>query len=883
MKSADPRPVRLAVRVYGRVMRWLSRETPSEQAEMGRTFRQLCLREAKRSGWRAVAWRTVEELVDLARSSRQRGGPHRPRERGRAWAAAMQTVSHALRSVRRRPGYAVAFIVTMGAGIGINAAMLPVVGAAALRPLPYRAVERLSEIWTYEPSTQRDGPGVAAEDFVVWREHTDVFETFEGFGPEAPKVLTGFDEPRQIQVSRVTTGLFAQLGVAPVLGRSFASREGLPGGPPVIVLGHGLWASTFGGDANVLGRTVRLDDVDHVVIGVMPPEFAFPYGRAEAWLPVAPTPAGLEAAGSLIGLAHVRAGLTREAAQERLTARLRAERGEVAPEREPLVNDISFMTTPEATRRSLILLLGAVLFVLLIATANVLSLGVAEASRRHRELAVMATLGAGRRRLLAQLMAEAGVLCGAGAALGLLLAWVALSSLVPLIPERLNLMTGGRTIGLWPDGVGLAIVAVVAAAPLVGSLTALLARVGGTGVLARGATGPDRASGRIQHGLVSVQVALSLVLLAGAGLLLDSFARLVTVDPGVAAEQVLLVGVQLPRSRYAESGQRSVAVRSMSEALAGLPGVRSVTATSSVLPMSRARFRPELEAEGGEMGALDGFLPFHQVDGRFFETLGIEVLRGRALEDGDAGRDVAVVNDVLARRLWPDGRALDRRFRVAPDAPWLTVVGVSEDVPQMGLRDPWGEGMEFYVPTAQEAGSGWTFALRTGGEPLALSDAVRRAIWSVDARQPIERITTYRAALGEDMGRERFYAVLLSAFAALATLLAAVGIHAVVSQVVHNRTREIGIRAALGAGRLRIVRAATGSGAVAVGIGLVVGLVATLALTRFLESILFGVEPRDPGILAVNVAVLLGVAGIAALVPVRRALGVEPVRAMRVE
>lgn len=883
MTSADPRSVRVAVRVYGGANRWLSGASPSERADMCRTFRRLCLREVTRGGWRAVAWRTVEEVVDLARTSHPQRRPSGRPSRGTPWAAVAQTAWHALRSVRRRPGYAAAFIVTMGAGIGINAAMLPVVGATALRPLPYRSVDRLSEIWTFEPSTQRDGAGVAAEDFVVWREHTDIFETFEGFGPEAPRVLTGFDEPRQINVSRVTTGLFAQLGVAPVLGRSFAVGEGLRGGPAVIVLGHGLWASAFGGDADVIGRTVRIDDVDHVVVGVMPPEFVFPYGRAEAWLPVAPTPAGLEEAGSLIGLAHVRPGVTREAAQQRLTARLRAERGGAVPDREPLVNDLSFMATPEATRRSLILLLGAVLFVLLIATANVLSLGVAEASRRHRELGVMATLGAGRRRLLAQLMAEAGLLCGAGAALGLVLAWVALSSLVPLIPERLSLMTGGRSIGLWPDGVALAIVAAATAAPLVGGLTALLARVGGTGALARGATGPDRVSGRIQHGLVSIQVALSLVLLAGAGLLLDSFARLVTVDPGVAAEQVLLVGVQLPRSRYADAGQRGVAVRSMAEALAAVPGVRSVTATSSSLPLSRARFRPEIEAEGGEMRSLDGFLPFHQVDGRFFETLGIEVLRGRALEDADAGRDVAVVNDVLARRLWPDGRALDRRFRVAADAPWLTVVGIAADVPQMGLRDPWGEGMEFYVPAPAEAGNAWTFALRTAGEPVTLSDPARRAVWSVDGQQPIERITTYRAALGEDMGRERFYAVLLTAFAFLATLLAAIGIHAVVSQVVHNRTREIGIRAALGAGRLRIVRAATGSGAVAVVIGLAVGLAATLALTRFMESILFGVEPRDPGILAVNVAVLLGVAGVAALVPIRRALGVEPVRAMRAE
>lgn len=883
MRAAEPRSLRLADRLYSLVLRRHSAADAATAAEMRRTFRELCRREWEARGSRGVWRRTAEELLDVARTAPAKPGRARRGQRGRGGGFG-QTLVHALRSVRRRPAYAAAFILTMAVGIGVNAAMFAVVSAVALRPLPYRDADRLAQLWSLNAATQRDGPTVPPAEFLAWREHTDLFETFEGFGPEAAAALSGSAEPRQVMVARVTTGLFAMLGATPVLGRSFGVDEGLPGGPRVVVIGHGLWTSAFGSDPGIIGRTVRLRDEDHTVIGVMPPRFAFPYGAAEAWLPVSATPTGLEASGALTGLAHLRPELTREAAEERLSERLRTAAQGAEPVWLPMVRDLGFMRTAETTRRTLVLLFGAVLFVLLIATANVLSLGVAEAARRQRELAVMATLGAGRARILGQLVGEAAILSFAGAAVGLVLAGLALAGLVPLIPERLNLQTGGRAMALWPDGVGLAITAALLAAPLVGSLTALLARVGGTAPLARAAAGADRAGRRIQHALVAAQVALSLVLLAGAGLLVDSFGRLVRVDPVVAADELLLVRLQLPQHRYPEAAHRAAAVEAMREALQTLPGVLGVAPTSSPLPLARARFRPELEADGGTPLSLDDFLPYHEVGEGFFETLGIRIVRGRALVAADAGQPVAVVNEVLARRLWPDASdPLHRRFRVRADDPWLTVVGVSEDVPQMGLRDPWGEGMEFYLPAGEQAGTRWTFALRTGGDPAALVEGVRQAIWAVDDRQPIEALTTWRAALGEDMGRERFYTILLAGFALLATLLAAVGIHAVVAQVVLNRTREIGIRVALGAGRLRIARSATASGAGAVTVGVVLGLAATFALTRFLESLLFGVEPRDARVLALNILVILVVAAAAVLVPVRRALAVEPVDAMRTE
>jgi putative ABC transport system permease protein len=880
MSVSDPVMVRVACRIYAGVICRLVRDRSTAE-EMERTFRALSLREHAARGVPGLIRRTGEELLDLARN---RPAEAASDDRGAGGGAHTgYALAHAWRSVRRRPGYAAAFIVTMGAGIGINAAMLTVVGAVALRDLPYNNADRLAQVWSLDPSTGRDGPTVPAADFLAWREHTDVFETLEGFGFDSPSVLTGLEEPRQVMVARVTTGLFGQLGVAPVRGRSFQGDEGLPGGPSVVMLGHGLWSSAFGSDSGIVGGTIRLGDVDYTVIGVMPPGFAFPFGSSEAWLPIAPTPTGLEAVGAITGLAHLRVGLTREQAETRLTERLRAEAAEAGPTRLPLVLDLRFMRTAESTRRALVLLLGAVLFVLMIAIANVLSLGVAEATRRQRELAIIATLGAGRARILGQLVAEAAILCTAGSVLGLFLAWLALAAVVPIIPERLNLITGGRPLSLGPDGVLLALVATMLSAPLVGGLTAVLGRVGGTGGLTRNASGPDRAGRRIQHGLVAVQVALSLVLLAGAGLLLESFSRLIRVDPVVAADQILLVSVRLPVNRYAGAEQRVSGVRTMADALGAVAGVRAVTATSSPLPLGRGRFRAQLEAEGGEIASLDGFLPYHEVGDGFFETLGIRILRGRTLREEDSGRDVAIVNDVLARRLWPGQSALDRRFRVAAEAPWLTVVGVSEDVPQIGYRDPEGEGMEFYVPASQQPAAWWTFALRSDANPTLLVQPARRAIWAVDPLQPIDRIVTYRAALGEDVGREKFYMVLLTCFAALATLLAAIGIHAVIAQVVLNRTREIGIRAALGAGRLRIVHAATGPGILAVGLGIVLGVAAALALTRFLESLLFGVRPGDPAILAGNVAIVLVMAALAALPPVRRALAVDPVHAIRAD
>lgn len=844
---------------------------------MAVTFEQLA-RRAHRSGRLRIAALTVTEIADLARArwSRVRYGVRGESRRRSGGVATTLTV--AMRRIRRRPGYAVTFVATMALGTGINVAMLAVVSAAALRAPPWRDAERLVQVWTLNTATERDGPTVTPADMLAWREHTDVFEDFEGYSPAGPRVLTGLGEALQISVSQVTTGVFAQLGVQPALGRTFRADEGHPGSAPVIVLTHGLWASVFGADPDLIGRVIEVDGSAHTVVGVMYPGFDFPHGSTDAWLPVAMSPASLEATGGMQGLAHLRVGLTRETAQAMMADRLGAERTDGGTV--PLVMDLLFMVTPDNMRRTLVLLQGAVGFVLLIALANVISLGIAEAARRRRELGIMATLGASRGRLLAQAMAESVILGSAGALFGLFLAWLALKGIVPLIPERLGLRTGGRPMGIWPDGVLLALAAAAVAAPVVGGLTVLLARVGSAAGLAREQRGSDRTGMRVQHGLIAGQVALSLVLLAGAGLLVSSFVRLLSVDPVVPAEHLLTVRVRLPAAEHPTPSHRALAVDAIAASLGRVPGVTSVATTTSPLPLARARFRAQLEAEHGDTHPIDGFTPFHEVREGWFETMGIAIQAGRPILESDAGQPVAIVNDVLAKRLWPGGAATGARFRVTPEDEWLTVIGISRDVPQMGPRDPWGEGMEFYVPAPVGASASWTFAVRTAGPAAAVIEPARQAIWALLPRQPIERIAPYSELLDGELARERFFTTVLGVFALLATLLAAVGIHAVVMRVVLARTAEIGLRAALGAGRIHILRAAAGPGIRAVALGVVIGVFAALGLTRFLESLLFEVRPDDPLLLAANVFVLLGVTAVAILLPAKRALGVAPVRAM---
>ena len=794
------------------------------------------------------------------------------------------SVQQAFRYISARPGYAFVFVLTFALGLGVNAALFALVSAVALRPLPYHAPERLIQIWSLDEETDRDSPSLRADAFQAWSEFTDVLEGMEGWTGPGTRALTGDGIPERIDAPTVTSGLFQFLGIRPQLGRLFEGTEGEAGGAKVVVIGDGLWARRFGRNREAIGSDLAFDGETYTVIGVLPRGFAFPYGTSEAWFPLSRTPAALREAGIINTLARLRPGIAPEAAEDVLVHRVRAAQSAGAAPAGilPMVVGLEdFLQTPERTQRGLLILFGSVLLVLVIAVANVLSLRLADALRRRHEMALRSALGAGRVRLFLQLGAEGFLLAMLGALLGLAIAQSLLVGIVPMLPDQLGINTGGRALTLWPDGVLYAMTISMFIGPALGILPALLlpsrmeSLQGGT----RSTT--EHRGVRLQSALIVCEVALSLVLLTGAGLLLNSFVRLSTRDPVLAADELVIAELTLGPS-FASEAERALQFDRYAERLRRVDGVTSVAATTSLLPRGRARFRPNLETSQGTTLELDGFLPYHEVGTGFFETADIAILQGRAIGPGDAGAPVAVVNDVLARRLWPNSSPVGSRFRAREQDDWLTVIGIAEDVPQMGPRDGWGEEMEFYVALqANGASAGRVFVIRTSENPARVVHAVRQSIWDVDETQPIDRIEPYRNALGETFARERFFLLLLVLFAGLATLLAAVGLHAVLSQVLLRRTPEIAIRVALGASRGGVLWLTVGDSLKMVAAGIAIGLGLAALLTRFLDTLLFGIAPIDPLTFAADTAVLVLVGAIASVAAARRALALDPAVVMR--
>jgi putative ABC transport system permease protein len=892
--------VALALFVYRRALRALPASLRRSAAvEMAGTFRRLALR-WRRRGLGALARGTAAEVWDVVRAgvrSRVNGGG-RGGERagvgggGRGRTGMAGVLGLAVRRIVRRPGYACAFAGTLGAGVAVAAAMFAVVSAVVLRPPPYRDVERLVYVWSMNDERQAEMPGVDVASLLAWRS-LGVFDGFEAY-QRADRVITRGGPPEQVVANYVTPGMFSFLGVGPILGRGFLPDEGHIGGERTVIVSHTLWTRRYGRDPSVLGRTLELNGEPHTVVGVMGRGFTFPED-SEAWLPVAWATDALGVVGGGQGVARLPAGLDLDAANERVEALTKGDATLRPTGYRPYLVEPFYLTTNDRTKLQLVVFFGAVLLVLAIALANVVSLGVAGAVGRRRELAIHMALGAGRGRLVLQLVAESTLLAAAGAAFGLVLAAGMLQALVPLMQEVLRLNTGGRVPSIWPDGLVFAAGAAALAGPTVGLLTAALARAGAAGTPLNSRSNTDeRGSVRLQKSLIVAEVALALILVSGAGLLLNSVVRLVQRDPGFDVERLVTLTLRLQSYRHPTADARAAFFRRVEDALGALPGVTGVVAVQTDFPRSGARFRPVLRTEDGAttpplgdggaaaiLAAGSMFLPEVIAGPGFHEVVGTPILRGRGFAEADASTPVVIVNETLARRLWPTGSAIGRQLRITERDDWRTVIGVAADAIQMGLRDEWGDGMEFYTPLAPAPRrADLSFVLRTEGPPALLLDRVREAVWSLDPDQPMERLTTVEDAMADSLLRERFFLGLIAAFAILATLLAAIGLHAVLSQIVARRTREIGIRVALGARARDVVRSAVGVAAVLVAVGIVIGTAASVALTRFLQSLLFGVEPWDPATMAVNILVLLGAAFAACLMPTRRALGVDPVRAL---
>ena len=819
----------------------------------------------------------------------------------------------AARMFARQPTLAAAAVATLALGIGANSAIFSVVDSALLTPPPFREPGRVVVAYVSSPVDARQ-VGVADKfpvswgDFYEWGSQVRSFQRLAMLEPDTMS-LAEAGSALQLNVMRVTGGFSAVLGTPAMLGRGLEPGDDLPGKPAAVLLSYGCWRRSFGGDTGVVGRRVLLDRDPATVIGVMPPSFTFPRGaempagfgfpvEPDAWVPFCLTTAQRQDHGRMTAtvIGRLRAGVGVAAAEQELRAIYRRLDQEYPRSH---LQDLSARLLPiteqmvGGVRRTMLVLWAAAGLVLLIACVNVANLLLARAASRRQEIAVRTAIGACRGQLVGQLLAESGLLALAGGILGTGVAALGLRGLAAVVPVDL---AGAVTGSL--DGRMLAFTVLLCAATvaLAGLLPALhVSRPD----LVQCLRGESRAGGGVAGGrrtrdaLVVAELALSLLLLAGAGLLLRSFARVLAVDPGFRPAHVLAFDVNLPPHHVPVEGRRQLYARIV-ERLRALPGVAAVAAINE-LPLSGGIWVSGWEAEGrpklrpADVAPVDARI----VTAEYFAVMGIPLRRGRLFAAGDVhgGAPVAVIDEAMARVFWPGEDPIGKRIRGwnakpqadDPEFPWTTVVGVVGSVHYDSLEAK--PRIELYRPMAQPSwlSPAMTFVMRLAGDPLALAAAARGAVRGLDPGQPIAGVRTLEQVVAGSVAPRRFALLLLGMFAALALTLAAVGVYGVTYHSVVRRTRELGLRIALGARPHQVLRLLIAEAGALVALGLGIGLAAACALTRAMSSLLYGVGPADPPTYA-GIAVLLTLAAmLSAWIPGRRATRLDPAETLRGE
>ncbi|HUF48673.1 MAG TPA: ABC transporter permease [Vicinamibacterales bacterium] len=841
-------------------------------------------RVARAAGRRATAvfWtRTVVDLVIHGVAERRATRRH-SRSRGASMLSSMlQDLRYSLRTFRRRPGFTAVVLVTLALGIGANTAIFSVVEAVLLRPLPYPDADRIVRI--YETNRRVDFVrGVTTPfNFDVWERDARAFLNLAAMR-STPATLTGAGEPARVTVHRVMPSFFEIMGRAPAIGRPL-SVEDAETERPVVVLSHALWESRFESDPDIAGRTVVLDDQAFTIVGVMPADFRFPV-RPDLYRPLALSPASRQAMGSyyLGVVAKLAPGVTVEQAQAEMDAiagRLEARYPQQRADRGAAVLGLREDLT-ERVADSLRLLQGVVLFVLLIACANVANLGIAGASARRREISIRAAMGAGRARLVRQWLTEHVTLALAGSALGVLLAIWIVRALVAIAPA--GLLPDGAVPGLNGTVLTFTFVLALATGLVAGVAPAWLysGRDAIEAIKDSGAStaGTARRSQRwLRAGLVATEVALALVLVTGSLLLVRSFTRLVSQDPGFETRQLLTAQVTLPAARYdSPEAQRSFWT-TLFERLDGLPGVVAA-AGSTALPFSNWQWQTWFELDGPAIEGSDSSAGTRTVTPGYFSSLGIPITQGRDFTDADrsTAEPVVVVNEAFARQ-FISGNPVGRRLRTErPGSParWATIVGGAASARHGRLDE--GHEPEIYRPLQQSSANLLILAIRTAGEPAAVAPLVRDAVHTIDRLLPVQAVRTMDEAIGLTTARRNFDLRLVTIFALLAGALALAGVYGVMSFVAGLRLREAGIRLALGASPSQVQRLVVRQGAVPVAIGIAAGLVAAVLLGDLLKEQLFEIQPDDPVTLAAAAAGFLAVGLIASWLPARRAARTDP-------
>jgi putative ABC transport system permease protein len=811
-----------------------------------------------------------------------------------AWSAmddALQDLRYGLRILRKHPSFAIVAALTLALGVGATTTVFSVVNAVLLRPLPYSDAEQLVMVWEnvnlpqYKNAQNSSAPG----NFHAWREQSSSFSGMAAMRDGAWS-LTGSGDPVRVTGEMVSASLFAVLQAEPALGRAFTAEEDRDAAPDVVLLGHGLWVDRFGSNPAIVGQTIRLNDEPYTVVGVMPRGFHFPDADDQLWVPLGLSAEQLANHGShfLRVVGRLKPGATVARAQGDLDA-VAAQLTKAFPNSNTGVG-VTAVSLSEQTvgnvRRPLLVILGIVGLVLLMVCANIGNLLLARASVRGREFAVRAALGASRRRLLRQLLAESMLLATVGGAGGLALGWWGVAGLRWLAPANLPRLDDIAISGsVAAFNFALALVAGV----LAGVMPALQAQTGDLHGSLKDETriSSTRASMRVRHALVIAQTALGVVVLVGAGLLLRSFIQLSQVPVGFEADGVLTFRVVLPTARYRTEPLRTAFYQQLLDRLHALPGVQAAAGINSV-PLAATGSMSMVSVEGqpppvpGQVRLVD----FRTISPGYFRAMSIPILAGRefAWSDTNTTERAIVISQTAARTFWPNGDAIGRR--ITPGTPnnttaWLTVVGIVADVRQVDLVNTPRPAM--YLPASQDQGT--TPALRDfvvrAGDPAALAPSIRSVVWSIDSTLPIARVQTMAQAKATVTVTQRFNLLLVSLFAGLALVLAAIGLYGVTAYSVSQRTRELGIRVALGASRDTLLRLVLAQGTRLTLIGLAVGTAAALALTRVMEALLFGIGARDPITFAGVGLLMLGVSLVASLVPAYRATRVNPQVALR--
>ncbi len=808
----------------------------------------------------------------------------------------LQDIRFARRTLGARPGFTVIALLALALGIGANSAIFTVVNGILLNPLPYPEADRL--MLTMRGYRQSEVPTISVLKFDYWQRNNRSFSSMMAFDVLGSGYnLTGSGEPERVKGLRVAGEFFRTIGIAPAIGRDFLPEETRPGGPRAVVLSHGLWQRRFGADTTLVGRTIGLSGEPFVVAGVMPAGFQWA-PEAELWIPLQGVVAPNDISNYLLGVGRLKPGTSLAQARADMAGvaqHLRQELPAVIDKEESVIVKPAREVVTGPVKPVLLVLLGAVGFVLLIACANVANLLLARAAARDREMAVRIALGAGRMRLIRQLLTESLLLAAGGGVLGLVLGYWAIRVLLSFSPIKIPIFQFGLDLRIFGFTMGVALLTGL----LFGLVPALqLSRADLNASLKEGGTRSTASAsrGRLRSALVVCEVALALVLSAGASLLVQSLLSVQRVQSGFDPSNMLTMQMSLTGPKYEKSASVDEFYRQAVRRIEALPGVETAAVSTSLPLEIGPDFPYEIEGRGDLGNGLDA--QWRAVTPRYFATLRVGTLSGRTFAETDTGASspVILINEALAKRYWKNRNPVGDRITIGRlqgaefGDPTRQIVGVVADVRESGLDRE--APPILYVPTSQVSQTihgklrtllPASWLVRTKVTPKSLERAIRKELLIVDAMQPVSNVRTMNEVMGQSLTIRSFSTLLLSAFAGLALLLASVGIYGVMSYSVTQRTHEIGVRMALGAGQATMLGLVLKNALLLSLTGIVIGLGGAFALTRVLSSMLFGVGATSPATFTGVAVLLVAVSATAAAIPARRAMRVDPIQALHYE